>query len=422
MIDLLIQLREIVLSRTTRATSVVFSGKAFSSALAIVFTFIAARALGPENWGIVAVLASFITILFAIGELGIGSALFRFVADKWTKKDFAEADRMLGALFGLRVLTGVVLFLLLLLSSRFLSLLVFKSTDPFLTILAAIGLFGFLLMDFQVVQSEAKQNWKLAAAFMSLTNLFRLVLLFFLILQDAVNLPNILFIFAVSPLFAWIASSFWQRTPLKISQEWKRVVKKVIPFSSWMGANRVASSVNSRVDVILLLQLAGAYEAGIYSAASTLALGIPLLIGSYATVLAARYASLKGKALFEYFRKTIGLSAGILVGLVFGIAVAPFIIALFGPEYIPSTRVLQALLAAYIPFVLSAPAVNVLIYAFGKPRIIALVSVLQLPVILSLNWYLIPRIGVFAPVVALVFSNTLMFFASYLFAWREFRK
>lgn len=413
MFELLTQVRELVFSRVTKDASIVFVGNAVSSALAIVFTIVAARLLGPENWGIVAAVASFTTIIFAVGELGLGAALFRFVSVKWSSGKLGEARTVLSALFTVRVIIGIFLVLALFIFARTLSFLFFDSEETLLVIFAALSLFGFLLMDFQVVTSEVKQNWRQAALFITLTNILRVVFLTVVFLAGIINIMSVLFVFAAAPLLAWFISLFWQRVSIGFVSGWKKMIYEIAIFSSWMSVNRIVSSVNSRVDVLLLLQLAGTYQAGIYSAASSVALGVPLIIGSFATVLAPSYASLGEKALVSYFKRAMGISVIISIGLILGIFIAPLVITLFGPQYASSGVVLQALFAVYIPFALATPAVNLLIYAFQKPYIIAATSLVNLPLVLLANFYLIPKIGVFAPVFALGMVNLLTMIVSF---------
>lgn len=422
MIDLLHQLRDLIISKTVKSTSVLFLGNAVSSFLAIVFSIIAARVLGPEKWGIVAAVASLTTILVAFGDLGLGATTLKFVSKKLRRSE-REANNILRTLFTIRTLTAIVFGLILILLAKVLSPLIFRSQDPQLVIFTAVGLFGFLLLDFQIVTFEARQNWHLAAFFIALANIIRVILLLLLFALGSVGLFSVLLTFSVSPLVALSISHFWQRIGVGVIPGWRKVFRRIAPFSSWMAVNRIVASTNSRVDVLLLVQLAGAYEAGIYSAANRLAFGVPIILGSFATVLAPRFASLNKKhELASFYKKTIGLSILLVLGLILGIFIAPFIISLFGPEYERSKFVLQLLLVAFIPFALSTPAVNTLIYAFQKPKIITLLSIVHLPFILLLNLYLIPKIGIFAPVIVLGLVNTSMMIFSYIFAWKAFKR
>lgn len=422
MMDLLISLRELVLSRTGRDTSIIFLGNAVSAGLAIVFTILAARFLGPENWGIVAAVFGFIGILVAFGDLGLSSGLFRFVSRLRSKGKRREASKTQNIIFSLRLISGTALAVALVILSPWIARLVFKVNNPWLAILGAVGLFGSLLVDFQITSFQAKLSWKIAAVFITLSNFFRLVLLSALLFSGKLNVLSVLLVFFASPLLAFLLSLYWEKPRVRLGRGWQGVVREVAGFSSWMGANRVVSAVASRLNVLLLLQLATSFETGIFAAANQIANAIPIFIGSFATVIAPRFASYEGRRLEKFFQKTILLSLLISLGIILGILLARPIIFLFGPRYEASTSVFVGLLLALVPFALATPAVNALIYSFNKPKIIALLSLLQLPLVFFGNIYLIPILGVFAPVLVLGLWNLSTLLVTYSFAWLYFRR
>jgi len=427
MIDLLIQLRSFAIltgsrvlglrsSSTVKDTSVTFLGNISFSVFSMVFTILAARFLGPSGWGVVAAVWSLAVILSAFGDLGLGASLFRFASSKRSNGQFSQARKIFRVVFALRLVTAITLFLILLAVSPWVAQFILKSNDYILVAFAALGLLGILLIDFQIVSMQARQSWKLAALTVALSGALRVLLLLFLFLQQSISIYSVLLLYTGTHVIVWAISLFWQRTLPSFEDGWEIVTKRIVKFSGWMGGNRVASAINSRVHTILLVSLVGTFEAGIYSAASQVSIGVPIVIGSFAAVLAPRFATLKGKELSSFFKKSFGLSALISIGLVVGIFVVPLVIYLFGPEYERSGPVLQWLLVTFVPFALAVPAVNILIYHFEKPKIITILSFTQLPFIFVINFLLIPKIGVFAPVVTVGAINTSTLIITYFFA------
>jgi O-antigen/teichoic acid export membrane protein len=76
-------------------------------------------------------------------------------------------------------------------------------------------------------------------------------------------------------------------------------------------------------------------------------------------------------------------------------------VILFGEKYRQAVPVLRALIAAMIPFLLTAPSVSAIVYAMKKPKYIGIFSVFQLITIVTLNWILIPKLGEIGPTIAL---------------------
>lgn len=416
-----LRVRGIAGAKLTKDTSVVLFGNLVSSALAVVFTILAARLLGPENWGIIAAIGSLLTIFVAIGDLGLTAALFRFVSKKWVEGKKNDVASTIKTVWTLRVLSALFFSVILLIFAKSLAETLLKTGESIFIVLTAVGFLGALFIDFQIALSEAKQEWKKAAVFISLTNLLR-VLLLFLIGFGNLTLVNVTFIFTGSSIFAYFLSLLWQKTPIGLVPEWRKTVRELLPFSGFMGVNRMASSFASRVDVLLLIQIAGAYEAGIYGAANRLAIGVPLVLGSFATVLAPKFASLTDGDQSKFFKRSLGLSTVITAGLIFGIFMAPAVVSLFGPDYAESGPVLQLLFLSFVPASLSVPAVNFVIYAMHKPQIITALSLVQLLLVVSLNIWLIPRLGITAPAFALLASNTLTLVVAFPIAWWELRR
>lgn len=421
MIDFLLQLRSLISSRTAKDTSTIFVGNITSALLGISFTILAARALGPANWGVVTAVTSLIIILAALGDFGLGASVFRFISSKWSSSDSSGAERTYRVIFSLRVITAMVFAIALVLLAPFLAQNLLNIEDPSFIFLAALGLLGVLLLDFQIVTFQARQNWRIAALFVSLTNLLRVALVLLLVSSGRISQLSVLLAFVASPILVWAISFFWRPT-VPVGANWGRVIRKIATFSSWMAGNRIVSATNSRVDTLLLIRLAGAHTTGIYAAANQLALGVPLFVGSFATVLAPQFATLQGDNLHAFFKKAMNLSFIIVLFLVAGVIFSQPIISLFGPDYAASTPVLRWLLIAFIPFALSAPAINLLIYHFEKPRIVTLTSLIQMPVTLSLNILLIPKIGVFAPIFVLGLVNFSTMVIAYFFSWKYLKR
>ena len=107
-----------------------------------------------------------------------------------------------------------------------------------------------------------------------------------------------------------------------------------------------------------------------------------------------------------------------MAGLLFGILISPIVVKLFGPEYEKAGPILRLLLLSYIPFTLGTPAVNTLIYAFKRPQIIAIMTVIQSPLIVTANFLLIPKLDIYAPVLIIALTNTTSMLVSYYFVWR----
>ena len=420
--DFFLRVKNLVLSKTAKDTSVVFIGNAISFFFGIIFTILAARQIDPADWGIFSGIVGFVGILVAVGELGLTSGLFKFVSNLWEKGDRQSAEIALSTIFTMRLISASLLAFIVMIFSGQIVRGVFKLEDVAFAWVAAGGILLFLLNDFQITILQSKGRWGYASVFSFLNNLFRLVLIIILPMFFGLSLFALSAIFFISPLATFLTSLIYERPRISIGADFRKLIKKISIFSFWMGTNRTAGAVSSRVDALLLLQLATPTQAGIVGIARQLANAVLILIASFATVVAPRFATYKGKNLRSYFKKTFLLSAVIAFAILVGILFVDPVISLLGPKYIASSAVFKGLLLTLIPFVLFTPSTNALIYSFNKPQIVAILSAVQLPLIVAGNIYAIPRWGIFGPVFVLAVWNLSTLLVSYYFAFREFKK
>ena len=412
-------LQTLIFSKTAKDTSIILIGNMCSSLLAIIFAIFAARSLGPENWGMVAAVTSLIAILVAFGELGMDAGLLKFVSKLWKDNKIEDAKAVFRTLFTVRIILAITITILLLAAAPSVARAAFSSNDVSLVHFSALGFLTALIVDYQIASTQAKQHWAAAAILLTLTNVVRVVGLLILIYTNTIKLTTVLYVFTGAGLLSFAFSLYWHQTPFGLAKNWRGILGEIVPFSGWMGLNKIISVFNGRIDVLLLISLASAYGAGVYAAANRLAMGVPIIVASFATVLAPKLATLDTKKeLIIYFKKSLGLTLLIVAGLLFGILISPIVVKLFGPEYEKAGPILRLLLLSYIPFTLGTPAVNTLIYAFKRPQIIAIMTVIQSPLIVTANFLLIPKLDIYAPVLIIALTNTTSMLVSYYFVWR----
>lgn len=399
----------IILPGTLRDAGIQFVGNAGASLLGIVFTIVVARNLGPENWGIIASAIAFIGIVSSVFDLGLTSTLFRYISKYW-KIEPRKAKSKVNQIFTLRFIVASLALLIFTIFSINISRIFLKSENWILAAAVGVGVFGGLLLDFQITIFQSRREWVKSASFLIFWNLIRVVAIVAILSFGSLSVLSTLLIFSFSAVVSFLFSFTLHPSHL-VSVAFKDV-KKMAGFSGWMGINRIVSSIFGRVDTLLLLQIAGSYQTGIFAAAKQLAMGVPLFVGSFATVLAPKLASYEDKNLKEFLKKSIYLTLFLSAGIMVGIFASPLVISFFGEKYSQSLLVLQLLLASYIPFSLATPFTNYLIYSLGKPKLITFVSVFQVLITIVGNIYLIPVIGVFSPVIILFVSNFLLLAAT----------
>ena len=77
----------------------------------------------------------------------------------------------------------------------------------------------------------------------------------------------------------------------------------------------------------------------------------------------------------------------------------------FGQNFFESIRVFQLLAISMIPFLYSVIFTAAILYTFRKTSFYAITTFLQFLIVLVINFVFIPKIGVYAPVLASAISN-----------------
>ena len=101
---------------SARSSFYLFLGQSISTVLLAVTTILIGRLLGPENYGIYTVALTVPSLLLEVSDLGISSALVRFIAKLCSEGKHGEATRLskIGILFKTLTSIGVSLVFLLL--------------------------------------------------------------------------------------------------------------------------------------------------------------------------------------------------------------------------------------------------------------------------------------------------------------------
>jgi O-antigen/teichoic acid export membrane protein len=198
--------------------------------------------------------------------------------------------------------------------------------------------------------------------------------------------------------------------------------KNLIKFSGWLGVNSIISSITGRIDVQMIAAMLGAVATGIYSIPSRLTSFITVLISSFSSVLAPRFASFNDKEKEKsYLIKSTLAVIPIAVGIIIWIIIAkPFILTLFGSKYLPSVPVFQALAASFIPGLFTIPSVTVIIYSMKKTVYIGAYSLPSTVLILGLDLLLIPRFGLYGPTITSAVTSILFVIYTWFFVIRYY--
>ena len=402
--------RQMLFSATAKDTFVLFVGNLGAAFWGFLFTLFVARSLSVYDFGIFSAALNLVVILASLADIGISTGSVNFVSVHSAKGEHEKVNEYIKASFLVRLFIVLGTSVIVAVFAPFVSKTFLATQDPKIAIWAAIipiFLFPDLFFPY-ILQAKKKflHSTIIDNAFYIARLLFALAFYTIggLTMSKAFWAFGAGFVMSLVFIFIYLKPHFFRSRPGK--EEYKNLLK----FSGWIGVNRIISSVSGRLDVQMLATMAGALATGLYSIPSRLASFIIVLSGSFSAVLAPRLAGFGNKENEKkYILKSLIALLPITAGIVLWIIIAkPFILTLFGDKYIDSVPVFQALALAQIPFLFTVPSVSAIIYAMKKTVFIGTFSFFQIAAIFLLNFFLIPKFGVFGPTITLGVTNIIL--------------
>ena len=409
------QLRQLATSTTAKDTYILFVGNLVSAFLGFLYTLLVARALTVSDFGVFSAATNLIYILVSVSDLGISTGAVNFIADAHAKGLTTIKEAYMKS--SLLIRSGFMTFiaLIFIIFAPWLSRSLLATDDKTVSIWVAVVSWIYLLSTvFSFILQAQKKFFKSAMIDIWL-NIFRVFLVFLLFLLAGLTLSETFLAFAGACFLATIVGFYFVKTKFLFAPTDKSIHLNLLKFSGWLGVNRVLSTISGRLDVQMLASLSGAIATGFYSISIKLAFFIVVLVGSFSAVLAPRLASYGDKNKEKDYLIKATLATLPMVGVVVAwiIIAKPFILILFGQKYLQSVTTFQALAAAYIPFILTAPPVTAIVYSIKKPSLIGIYSVINLILVFGLNLVFIPKYGQFGPVITIAITNV----ALAIFSW-----
>jgi O-antigen/teichoic acid export membrane protein len=365
------------------------------------FLFFVARKLGPENFGVYALLVAMLETLSLMTGEGLTDYLAREIA-----KAPSLARQLYKQVTLLRWLYGVLL-------------------TP-----AAITLLHFLHYSFEIQRDAA---WLFLILFArgplaASQGLFRAVhhmrlLIWVEALQGAVLLGLGVYLlqqqtglraviwaelgatFAAAVFAFVLARKFW-RNPIRIQLPWRAIWNATVTFNVFP----LITNIYDRIDIVILSVIAGNAAAGLYAlpyrVLATLQI-IPFgLMAAILPVLASRAPSMNDRQ-FCLRMATILCVLSMFPALILTLLAKPLVLLVLGNSYEASIPILRILVWAAIPMFLNY-GLNTFLLARDKERAFLWTSSICAVVNIALNLIFIPRFSYYAAAAVTIVTELLL--------------
>lgn len=264
-------------------TGWLISDKIIRMAVGLFVAAWVARYLGPDQYGLLNFSLALVALVGVLSNLGLQELIIRNIV-----KDPGKRDDLLGTAFVLKAVGGVLVF--------FVSILIaflIRPDDPLSNTLVIIIAAGSIFQSFDVIEyyfkSQVKAKYSVIAKSISffVINVLKVVLIIF-------EAPLIAFAIAVTADILLGSASLIAAYRLsdKFIRKWKinlALAKEYLAEGYLLAISTIATFIYMRIDQIMIGQMTGDKELGLYSAAvklSEVLYVIPLaLIQSAAPVL-----------------------------------------------------------------------------------------------------------------------------------------
>jgi len=350
-----------------------------------------ARYLGPGQFGLLNYASAFVAMFSALATLGLEGIVVRDVV-----KQPERAEEILGTAFCLRVL-GALLTILVTMGGIYL----LRPREPLTHWLVAITAAGAVFQAFDIIdfwfQASIRSKYTVYArnAAYLLIALVKIALIIF-------KAPLIAFAWAGLAEMATAAAGLlvvYRMDGRRISG-WRgsHALAKRLLADSWpLIFSSTFVLINMLVDKIMLGELAGDVEVGLFSAASRLSeiwYFVPLMVGSSVMPVLIRERETSEHAYREQLQKVYNFMSLVSLGLALPITFLanPIIGFLYGPNYATAGHMLAVHIWSSV-FVFHVSIRTRSLTIEGKQRFIAVMSFFTMLFNITFNLVLIPRYG-----------------------------
>lgn len=383
-------------------------GKICNLASGLIVGIIVARYLGPEKYGLMNYVISYVFLFQTIAIFGLDS-----IEVREESKNEAQYNKIIGTAFILKIVLGCIFIAVTIITS------IFTERDSYTTILIAIYSITIVLNSFSVIRNyftSIVQNEYIVKAEISRTLLaiiIKLCLLFF-----KANLT--IFVIAYATDYILLASGYYVSYKYKIGKIsiWefdKSIAVYLLKESFPLMLTSTAVFIYQRIDQVMIGQMIDKQSVGYFSVASRfveIIMYIPMTLAQTIMPVLVKVKEqsyqayeLKGQQ-FMSFSFWFTLITCTVVSLL-----AYFIVNItFGIEYLPAVPILQIMAFKAATVALSNTAGTMLI-AEGLQKYAIFRDITGCLVCLLLNYLLLPLYGIMAAAFVALASN---FAAGYL--------
>jgi O-antigen/teichoic acid export membrane protein len=390
-------------------TSWLLIERALRMAVSLFVSIYVVRYLGPERFGLLSYALSFVGIFVVLATLGLDEVVVRELI-----KTPEQREKILGSSFLLKLVGTLLMWAAILVA------IPLTENDLQTNILIIIIAFGSVFLAFNVIdlnfQAKVKSKYVVHAQFVQL--IISSIVKIILVVNEA---PLILFasvfsldviVLAMGLVFAYLYNG-----DNIFSWKWSFETSKYLLHDSWpLILAGVVISVYMKIDQVMIKEMLGAKEVGLYAAAVKLSEAwyfLPMAIASSLFPAIINAKVYQKEVYYQRLQKLYDLMVWIAIAIALPISILSSWIVelLYGNEYLESSSVLNIHIWSGIFIFLGVASSKYLIAenyikkTFYRTFVGALLNIIM-------NYYLIGTMGIKGAAISTFVSH---FFAAYFY-------
>lgn len=389
----------------TRGWAVVTSAGVLRLGLGFIASLLIARALGPADFGVYAVLAASVGIVGTLAEGGLTEAAVLRISAVWPELSNQAHDRA-QAFFWLRVLVCAAIVALGCGVANLLADHVLSGVDAGLLRWALIGIVATAASGALSAVLQATGRFGRMSSLTLINTGLTAALAALLATSGHLDLLTTLVVLGIGTSLATFGAALfmlptgWQ-VRLPSPQQLAEEARQLFHTGRWLWLASLFAMLTANAEVLLLNRWAALPLLGAYALALNLASKADVVNQSLYTVLLAGVSSVDVRDHPRgYLRRGLIRGGAICLGLLVLIPLAqPLIVLLYGSDYVEAATFLRLLLGVAILDVLLTPFL-LLPLAYGQPKLLATAEAARAITLIGVALLLIPSIGPLGAVTA----------------------
>lgn len=378
------------------------AGKMVNLFSSLVVGIIVARFLGPEQYGLMNYVVSYVFLFQTLSVFGLDNIEIREEA-----KGTYDYNNIIGTSFGIRLITGVICIVLCIVTSYFMD------ADIYVTALVAIYSVSIILNSFIVARNyfyALVQNQRVVQTEIVRTLICICIKLFLLYIEASLTWFVVALMLDVLIVGVGYCAVYSKEIGSIFDWEFDRsYVPYLLKESFPLMLTSAAVIVYQRIDQVMIGQMIDKESVGYFSVASRfveILIYIPMILSQTISPVLTRALKESG---VEYEKKSqqfmnLSIWCSLAAAITMSLCAYWIIYLLFGEAYLPAVAILQLMSFKAVSVALSNTAGAMLVieglqkYAIFRDAFGCVVCVL-------LNYLLLPTYGVIAAAFVAIASN-----------------